>query len=79
MVVMTNINNGLVKEGVNMLNIVNLQQRNISHNVVDSNDLPIYCSFKDAKQLNMHPKVYMQFNEQGSAVCPYCGLKYELI
>ena len=79
MVVMTNTNNGLVREGVKVSDVDDFQQRNVSYNMVEKDDLPACCPPKDAQKWNMHPKVYLQFNEQGHAVCQYCGSKYELI
>ncbi len=79
MVVMTNTNSGLAREVAKMSNVDGFQQKNVSYNAVEKDDLPICCPPKDAQKWHMHPKVYMQFNEQGHAVCPYCGSKYELI
>ena len=50
-----------------------------SFSLVSTNELPFHCPPKDAQKWNMHPKVYLQFDEQGHAVCPYCSSKYELI
>lgn len=79
MVVMTNTNNGLAREAAKMSNIDDFQQSNVSYNMVEKDDLPVSCPPKNAQKWNMHPKVYLQFNEHSQALCPYCGVKYELI
>jgi uncharacterized Zn-finger protein len=78
MVVMTNTNNGLAREAVKMFKVDDFQQKNVSCIMIKKDNLPVHCPPKDARKWNMHPKVYLQFNEQGRAVCPYCGSKYEL-
>ncbi len=78
MAVMINIKDGSVKERVKMTNIDGFQQKNVSYSIVDKKDLPAHCPPKDAQKWSMHPKVFLKFDQQGQAVCPYCGSKYEL-
>ena len=53
-------------------------QKHISYNVVDESELPFHCPPKNTKSWNMHPKVFVPFNEEGRASCPYCGARYRL-
>jgi len=46
--------------------------------VVKSNELPLSCPTADSKTWNLHPKVYLEFNELGKASCQYCGAQYVL-
>ena len=55
------------------------QQQYVSHSNVEAKDLPFHCPPDDVKQWNMHPKVFIQFDDKGKGTCPYCGAKYELI
>ena len=45
---------------------------------VTRKDLPLSCPTPDMEVWNMHPKVYLPIEKTGSAVCPYCGARYEL-
>ena len=46
--------------------------------LVNNNDLPLSCPTKEDKTWNLHPKVYLEFNEQGDASCQYCGSRFKL-
>jgi len=46
--------------------------------LISKKDLPIHCPPKDASKWNMHPKVFLSFDEDGKATCPYCGSLYKL-
>jgi len=54
------------------------QQKHVSFSVVKAEELPFHCPPKGAKRWNMHPKVFLNFDSQGKAACPYCGANYEL-
>lgn len=41
-------------------------------------DLPISCPGKEMQTWNSHPKVYLEFDKSGIAVCQYCGTEYLL-
>jgi len=41
-------------------------------------DLPAHCPPSDSSKWNMHPKVFLPFDENGKANCPYCGALYKL-
>ncbi|MDC0447093.1 zinc-finger domain-containing protein [Gammaproteobacteria bacterium] len=53
-------------------------QKHVSYNVVDESELPFHCPPKNATSWNMHPKVFVPFDEEGMASCPYCGARYRL-
>lgn len=46
--------------------------------VVKNKGLPLSCPTDEDKTWNLHPKVYLQFNDQGKASCQYCGAQYIL-
>jgi len=46
--------------------------------LISKKDLPAYCPPKDASKWNMHPKVFLPFDDDGIANCPYCGALYKL-
>ena len=46
--------------------------------LVSKNELPFHCPPKEAQKWNMHPKVFLSFDEKGRANCPYCGAIYKL-
>jgi len=46
--------------------------------IISKKDLPAHCPPKDASKWNMHPKVFLLFDEDGKANCPYCGALYKL-
>jgi len=46
--------------------------------LVPKKELPFHCPPKGTEKWNMHPKVFLSFNEQGKTSCPYCGASYEL-
>jgi len=49
-----------------------------SFRLVSKNELPFHCPPKQAQKWNMHPKVFLSFDEKGRANCPYCGAIYKL-
>ena len=49
-----------------------------SFSLVSKNELPFHCPPKDAQKWNMHPKVFLPFDKEGKANCPYCGAIYKL-
>ena len=46
--------------------------------IISKKDLPFHCPPKDSSKWNMHPKVFLPFDEKGKANCPYCGTLYKL-
>ena len=49
-----------------------------SYRLVSKNELPFHCPPKKAQKWNMHPKIFLPFNKEGEANCPYCGAIYKL-
>ena len=49
-----------------------------SFRLVSTNELPFHCPPKDAQKWNMHPKIFLPFDKDGNANCPYCGAIYKL-
>jgi len=43
---------------------------------VAAEDLPVSCPLPEMCLWNSHPRVYLAFNEEGRARCPYCGAEY---
>lgn len=41
--------------------------------------LPLSCPMPDQKLWNAHPRVYLPIEETGSASCPYCSTRYQLV
>jgi uncharacterized Zn-finger protein len=42
-------------------------------------DLPASCPIKGTPAWDMHPRVYIEFNDEKTSVCPYCGNRFELV
>ncbi len=51
---------------------------NAKNVVVSHHDLPLSCPMNDKALWNAHPKVFLPLNDDGTAVCPYCGTSYIL-
>ena len=52
--------------------------KSTSYSLVSKNELPIHCPPNNVPKWNMHPKVYLSFDEEGRANCPYCGATFKL-
>ena len=52
--------------------------KHTSFSLVSKNELPFHCPPKESPKWNMHPKVFLSFDEEGKANCPYCGSIYRL-
>ncbi len=59
--------------------IKNTQKKFVSYSVVSAAELPFHCPPKGSKKWNMHPKIYIQFDQKGKGTCPYCGAYYERV
>ena len=46
--------------------------------MVGSEDLPLHCPTNSTPVWDMHPRVFLDIVDTGSAQCPYCGAKYQL-
>lgn len=50
----------------------------INIHIFRKKDLPISCPNKNTEFLHSHPKVFLAFDEEGFASCPYCSEKYKI-
>ncbi|HUH87171.1 MAG TPA: zinc-finger domain-containing protein [Pusillimonas sp.] len=46
--------------------------------LVTAEDLPVYCPGPKAPLWSMHPRVYIELAQSGTAACPYCSAVYQL-
>jgi len=46
--------------------------------MISRQDLPLSCPRLQDEVWNMHPRIYLPFDQSGEAVCPYCGEHYQL-
>ena len=50
------------------------------HYEVCHNDLPLSCPpTSDAALWDAHPRVYLDVEDMGEILCPYCGTLYTLV
>ena len=42
-------------------------------------DLPVYCPNPAMPLWSSHPRVFLDIEDTGKAMCPYCGTRYELV
>ena len=52
--------------------------KHVSFSIVSKDELPIHCPPKEVQKWSMHPKVFLSFDKEGEANCPYCGAIYKL-
>ena len=45
---------------------------------LDAKDLPPHCPNAAMPIWSSHPRVFLEFNHDGNAKCPYCGTVYRL-
>ena len=45
---------------------------------ITANDLPLHCPTKEMSLWNAHPRVYLPIEDNGEAVCPYCGTIFKM-
>lgn len=45
---------------------------------VSASELPLACPTPQMSLWNAHPRVYLAFNREGIASCPYCGNRFHL-
>ena len=55
-----------------------MSKGHVSFSTISQKDLPLHCPPPEVQKWNMHPRVYLKFDQKGKATCPYCGAKYEL-
>ena len=45
---------------------------------VEGKDLPVFCPNPRMPLWSSHPRVFLDIEETGRALCPYCGTRYQL-
>tara|TARA_A100000164_G_C21789665_1_gene715168 strand:- start:713 stop:922 length:210 start_codon:yes stop_codon:yes gene_type:complete len=45
---------------------------------ISDKDLPLHCPLPGMYLWNSHPKVYLPLDENGKAMCHYCGASFIL-
>ncbi|MEO6748989.1 MAG: zinc-finger domain-containing protein [Casimicrobiaceae bacterium] len=45
---------------------------------VAAGDLPVFCPNPAMPLWSSHPRVFLDIADTGSAMCPYCGTRYQL-
>jgi uncharacterized Zn-finger protein len=45
---------------------------------VTAADLPLHCPTPAMLLWNAHPRVFLPIEKTGTALCPYCGTRYNL-
>jgi len=45
---------------------------------VDAKSLPVYCPNPAMPLWSSHPRVYLDLDDHGETMCPYCGTRYKL-
>ena len=48
------------------------------HIEVESKDLPLHCPMPSMRLWDAHPRVFLDVEKSGEALCPYCGTRYTL-
>lgn len=43
---------------------------------VSDEDLPLHCPMPSMLLWNSHPRVFLDIERAGEALCPYCGTRY---
>lgn len=46
--------------------------------LLNHKDLPIYCPNLKTLLWSSHPRVFLKFDNNDIAKCPYCGTMYQL-
>jgi uncharacterized Zn-finger protein len=47
--------------------------------VVTPADLPVFCPNPAMPLWSSHPRVFLDIEATGTAMCPYCGTRYRLV
>ena len=51
----------------------------VSAVAIDPKDLPVFCPNPQMPLWSSHPRVFLDIEDTGKAMCPYCGTRYELV
>jgi len=50
----------------------------VRHIEVGANDLPLHCPTPAMMLWDAHPRVFLDIERTGEALCPYCGTRFTL-
>jgi uncharacterized Zn-finger protein len=50
----------------------------VRHLEIGESDLPLHCPMPSMLLWNAHPRVFLEIERTGEALCPYCGTHYTL-
>ncbi|MDH5378280.1 MAG: zinc-finger domain-containing protein [Gammaproteobacteria bacterium] len=53
-------------------------QSKASTQEVKAEQLPLHCPMDESSAWSSHPRVFLPFDKEGHARCPYCGAEYVL-
>jgi uncharacterized Zn-finger protein len=45
---------------------------------VTASDLPLHCPRRNTPLWSQHPRVFLDVEDAGEILCPYCGTRYVL-
>ncbi len=45
---------------------------------ISQEDIPLHCPLERMRLWDSHPRVYLPLDENGEAMCPYCGTQFVL-
>ncbi|MCC6534923.1 MAG: zinc-finger domain-containing protein [Burkholderiales bacterium] len=48
------------------------------HIEVSAKDLPLHCPTPEMMLWSAHPRVFLDVERSGEALCPYCGTRFTL-
>ena len=54
------------------------QANAVNHYQVTKADLPLHCPMPGMAVWNSHPRVFLDVEREGHAICPYCSADYVL-
>lgn len=49
------------------------------HFDISERDLPLCCPLPNERVWDAHPRVYLDLDDHGKALCPYCSTTYTLV
>jgi uncharacterized Zn-finger protein len=55
-----------------------MNEKTIAAVELEAKDLPAHCPNPAMPLWSSHPRVFLDFDPQGHAKCPYCGTQYHL-
>jgi uncharacterized Zn-finger protein len=55
-----------------------MNEKTIAAVELEAKDLPAHCPNPAMPLWSSHPRVFLDFDPQGNAKCPYCGTQYHI-